>query len=74
MDYQLSDARFTMILVRVSGDLYKRHPFDLVRFNVDAEGGDPQIIPVGSSDKGKIFEKIWKCDVPPFQSKQRWEL
>ena len=73
-NYELRDARFTMILVRVGAqDLWTRHGFDLVRFNVDVDGDAKQdIVPVGSTDHGKIFEKVWKVDEAPFEKKQGW--
>ena len=72
-NYQQSDARYTMILVSAGGNLWKRHDFDLVRFNVDQdESAEVQIVPVGDTDHGKIFEKIWKVGNPPFKKKQSW--
>ena len=70
-DYRQCDARYTMILIRMDGGLWRRHDFDLVRFNVDEdESAEVQIVPVGNTDHGKIFEKIWKVSHPPFKKKQ----
>jgi len=72
-NYRQEDARYTMILVR-DGENFRRHGFDLVRFNVDDDADAKEnIVPVGATDHGKIFERIWKVDSAPFGKKQRWE-
>jgi hypothetical protein len=79
-DYKKEDARYTMILVKcgetkeaIPGSLYRRHEFDLVRFNVDVNpNAKPDVVVCGDTDHGKIFERIWKVDEAPFAVKQNF--
>ena len=72
-DYKKADARYTMILVKCGEGLWRRHNFDLVRFNVDiSPEAKPDVVVVGDTDNGKIFEKIWKVDEAPFATKQNF--
>lgn len=70
-DYKQEGNRWTMILIRrqIDGkETFERASFDLVRFNVDTDGNAEQfIVPVSGSDKGKIFERIWKLDEQPYK-------
>jgi hypothetical protein len=77
-NYEMSGHRFTMVLVKhegtAGGSLYRRAEFDLVRFNVDVDPDAPQeIVPVGATDKDKIFEHIWKTENMPFAKKTSFE-
>lgn len=78
-NYEMSGHRFTMVLVKCGeGEdghpLYKRAEFDLVRFNVDENPHTTHdIVPVGVTDREKIFEKIWKVSETPFAKKTSFE-
>jgi hypothetical protein len=65
--------RFTMVLVKTEGG-YRRAEFDLVRFNVDENpDAEQDIVPVGVTDRGKIFEHVMKTDSMPFSKKTSFE-
>ena len=77
-NYEMEGHRFTLVLVKAGEEngkkLYKRAQFDLVRFNVDENpDAESEIVPVGWSDKGKLFEKVWKVDEMPFAGKMSFE-
>lgn len=78
-NYDMSGNRYTMILVKVGVDgggnkTYRRLAYDLVRFNVDENpNARPDIVPVGTTDDNKIFERIWKVDEIPFAKKTSFE-
>jgi len=72
-NYEMSGHRFTMVLVKCEGG-YRRAEFDLVRFNVDENSeAEKDIVPVGLSDRGKIFERVMKTDSMPFANKTSFE-
>jgi len=72
-NYEMSGHRFTMVLVKCEGG-YRRAEFDLVRFNVDENPeAEKDIVPVGLSDRGKIFERVMKTDSMPFANKTSFE-
>ena len=72
-NYEMKGHRFTMVLVKCDGG-YRRAEFDLVRFNVD-ENPDAQqdIVPVGMTDRDKVFEHVMKTDSMPFAKKTSFE-
>jgi hypothetical protein len=82
-DYAQKGNRYTAIFVIESDKggkkTYRRNPFDLVRFNVDADPDAPQeIVPLGPvagndggiSETDKIYEKVWIVETAPWVGKQ----
>lgn len=68
-DYAQSGNRYTAIFIEDEHGLYKRAPFDIVRFNVDIDRNPRrEIVPRGNDD-GKIFERIWVAKDMPWQKK-----
>jgi hypothetical protein len=76
-DYKQEGNRYTAIYVIESNKggkrLLKRHPFDLVRFNVDTNPDAPQeIVPVGQQtgagidEPQKLYEDVWIVEVAPW--------
>lgn len=82
-DYKQSGNRWTAIYLvqRLKGDnyVYKKLPFELVRFNVDTHPDAlEEIVPCGEDvlnpsgnkqDSDKIYEKIWIVDALPWKEK-----
>jgi len=85
-NYAQTGNRYTAIFViekdNSGGKLYKRAPFDLVRFNVDSNpDAEPEIVPLGvqesppgtaatppKPDTDKIYEKIWVVETMPYSA------
>jgi len=82
-DYKIEGNRYTAIYViepkHGGGQTYRKVPFEIVRFNVDANPSAPEVIvPTGEdvlnvdgvkADHEKVYEKIWIVDALPFKAK-----
>ena len=67
-NYENNGNRWTAIYIK-KGDGWEKAPYEIVRFNVDADpDARPFIVPSDESD-GKIYERIWKVDETPYKGK-----
>jgi hypothetical protein len=78
-NYRMRDARFTVIYVRetpegVEPKRFTKVPYELVRYNVDANPtATPVVVPDSeristkkSKTDEKVYENVWIVDVVPF--------